>query len=253
MKFATHVVLFGQDKWIMKNIENSYPHVDKIYIAYSKLPWGYNPSARNQYTNSFDLDKIRTSRFFDKINIIEGDWMTEEAQRNACVEQAKKDKINYLMIHDADEFYFNNDFSKIVNFINTNPNFDVYKCAWVNFWKGLDYITLSDKGENIVGYPQVVINLDRGVRFKNKRTPTGSSITNINSDVVCHHASYALTDSELLTKLQTWGHHNDFNIKEWYNEVWLKWDINSTNLHPVSPSAWSKAVKYTKPLPEILR
>ena len=75
MKFATHIALFGQDKWIMKNIENAYSHVDVIYIAYSKLPWSYNPMARQEYKNSFDLNKIKNSKFFDKINIIEGDWL----------------------------------------------------------------------------------------------------------------------------------------------------------------------------------
>ena len=93
MKIATHVVLFGQDKWIMKNIENSYPHVDKIYIAYSEKPWGYNPKARNIYKNSFDLNIIKNSQYIDKITIIEGDWLTEEAQRNACVNKAKEDEI----------------------------------------------------------------------------------------------------------------------------------------------------------------
>jgi hypothetical protein len=45
-KFATMVMVFGQERWIMRNIENAYPHVDQIYLMYSKLPWNYNPKAR---------------------------------------------------------------------------------------------------------------------------------------------------------------------------------------------------------------
>ena len=142
MKFATHIVLFGQDKWIMKNIENSYPHVDRIYIAYSEKPWGYNPNARNTYHNSFDLNMIKQSKYVDKITIIEGDWLTEEAQRNACAIQAKLDGIDYLMIHDADEFYFHDDFEKMKIFITNNPNYDVYTCGCISFWKSFKYITV---------------------------------------------------------------------------------------------------------------
>jgi|TARA_R110002167_G_scaffold184130_9_gene384617 hypothetical protein len=252
MKIATHLLIFGQEKWAMKNIENSYPHVDQIYIAYSKKPWSYNPKAKEKYINSFDLNIIKNSKFYDKITLIEGEWSNEEDQRNSCVESALHDGIDYLMIHDADEFYFHNDFEKIKEFLDLNPNYDIYKCPCINFWKNLNYITLSEHGNEIIGYPPIFINLNKGVRFQNKRNTTSGQSIAINNGVLCHHASYALTNEELRAKLQTWGHHNDFNIKNWYDNIWLKWNENSINLHPVSPSAWSKAIKYTKPLPEVL-
>jgi hypothetical protein len=251
MKFATHIVLFGQDKWIMKNIENSYPHVDRIYIAYSELPWNYNPTARQEYKNSFDLNIIRQSKFNNKIVIIEGDWLSEEDQRNACVNQAKSDKIDYLMIHDADEFYFYDDFEKIKNFILNKPNYDIYTCAWISFWKSFKYITVPQNLNKIVGHPQIFINLNRNIRFEKKRKPNGSNIINI-PDVICYHASYVLTDIELKEKLKTWGHHNDFNIDVWYNNIWLKWTPEMLNLHPVNPPVWYKAIGFNEKLPEVL-
>lgn len=252
VKFATHIVLFGQDKWIMKNIENSYSHVDRIYIAYSKYPWAYNPHARNNYTNSFDLNKIKESKYIDKITIIEGDWKTEEDQRNACVTQAKKDKIDYLMIHDADEFYFHNDFELIKKQIIENPNFDVYKCAWYNFWKSFDYITVQENNDMVAGYPEIFINLNNDISFQRKRRPT--SIKNfIIQNVICYHASYVLTDQELKEKLNTWGHHSDFNVNKWYNNVWLEWNENMKGLHPITPNAWYRAVRFFGKLPEVLR
>jgi len=251
MKFATHVVLFGQDKWIMKNIENSYPHVDKIYIAYSEKPWGYNPSARNTYKNSFDLNLIRNSEFIDKICIIEGDWITEEDQRNACVNQAHNDGIDYLMIHDADEFYFHNDFEKIKTFITDNPSYDEYSCGWISFWKSFKYITVPQSLNKIVGNPNIFINIKNHVKFVRKRSTTKKNILNI-PDVICYHASYVLTDDELKEKLKTWGHHNDFNVDLWYNEIWMKWQPNMINMHPVNPPAWYKAIEFNENLPEVL-
>jgi len=251
MKFATHIVLFGQDKWILKNIENAYPHVDKIYIAYGEKPWGYNPTARSTYKNSFDLNLIKNSKYIDKIHIVEGDWLTEESQRNTCVDLAKEEGIDYLMIHDADEFYFHDDFEQMKMFITDNPNYDIYTCGWISFWKSFKYVTVANLSSNIVGHPQIFINVKNGVRFERKRKPTGSQIINI-PDVICYHASYVLTDVELQEKLKTWGHHNDFNIDAWYNNIWLKWTPEMINMHPVNPSVWYKAIEFNENLPEVL-
>lgn len=253
MKIATHVLLFGQDKWIMRNIENAYPHVDMIYIAYSDKPWNYNPNAKFLYKNSFDLSLIKNSRFIDKIKIIEGVWATEEDQRNACVEAALSDGMEYLIIHDADEFYSHFDFTKIINFIEKNPDHDYYKIGWYCFWKDFNHILLDEKGGMITGYPEFCINLKQGVRFQSKRRPNKTEHIVIPNDRgICYHGSYVLTDEELLQKINTWGHTNDFNKDHWYKNVWLKWTPEMTNLHLVHPPAWSKAVKFDGVLPVII-
>jgi hypothetical protein len=253
MKIATHVVLFGQDKWIMRNIENAYPHVDMIYIAYSDKPWNYNPNAKHLYKNSFDLNIIKNSKFIDKIKIIEGVWATEEDQRNTCVDAALNDDMDYLIIHDADEFYSHFDFSKLVKYIEDNPNYDYYKVGWYCFWKSFNYILLDELGNKITGYPEFCINLKNGVRFQSKRRPNKNNYNVIPLDRgICYHGSYVLTDEEVKQKINTWGHTNDFNKDHWYNNVWLKWTPEMKNLHLVHPPAWSKAIKFDEVLPVII-
>lgn len=252
-KFATHVVLFGQDKWIMRNIANAYPHVQKIYIAYSEVPWTYNPNARSQYKNSFDLNIIRNSQYADKIVIIEGVWDTEEAQRNACADQAAKDGMEYLIIHDADEFYFHKDFENLKQFIFDNPNSDYYKVGWLCFWKSFNYVLLTPNGQPICGYPEFAINLKNKVRFLSKRRPNKSNFLIIPTENgACYHGSYVLSNDELLQKINTWGHANDFDKEKWYNEKWLNWTEDSKNLHLVTPSDWSCAKRYIGDLPEVI-
>jgi hypothetical protein len=252
-KFATHVVLFGQDKWIMRNIANAYPHVERIYIAYSEKPWAYNPNAQNLYKNSFDLDLIRKSEYYDKITIIEGHWNTEEEQRNACANQADKDGMDFLIIHDADEFYFNSAFEWIKKYVEENPQYDYYKIAWYCFWKTFNNILLDSAGNKIVGYPEFCINLKHGVKFASKRRPNKTLSQTIPPYVgICYHGSYVLTDQELLQKINTWGHTNDFNKDYWYNNIWLRWKPEMRNLHLVSPTAWSQAVPFNDPLPEVI-
>ncbi len=252
MKFATHILCFGQDNWIMKNIENSYPHVEKIYIAYSDKPWNYNPNARNLYNTPMDLTFIKNSQFSDKIEIIEGVWDTEESQRNSCLEMAKRDNIDYLIIHDADEFYTHNDFEKMKKWIINNPDYSLYRCPWYNFWKSQEYITIKENGDLIAGYPDICINLKHNIKFQNKRTAIKENI-GIIENIICYHMSYVLSDDEVKRKLNTWGHTNDFNVNSWYENIWLKWNEESTGLHPIQPNAWYKAIKYNGILPEVLK
>ena len=105
MKFATHVLFYNVDKFILTNIDNSGPHVDRIYVTYSKKPWVYNKKARKNFSNTSNLDLLKQSIFYNKITIIEGEWKYDEDQRNACLKKAQQDGIDYLINHDADEFY----------------------------------------------------------------------------------------------------------------------------------------------------
>lgn len=254
MKIATHVLVFGQEKWVMKNIENAYPHVDKIYLSYGYYPWTYNSQARGNYKNTFDLNQLLTSKYSDKVVSICGIWNTEEEQRNACVDQAIEDGMDYLIIHDADEFYFHNEFESAINEIKANPNNDYYAIAWYCFWKNFNHILLDSVGNKITGYPQFAINLKRGVRFESKRRPNKKLCYTIQPEkAICYHGSYVLSDEDVHKKINTWGHANDFDRERWYRDIWLAWTPEMKNLHLVSPSAWSQAAPFSGELPEILQ
>lgn len=250
VKIATHQCIFNQNKWLLKNIENCYPFVDKIYLAYSKLPWGYNSSARTTYTNDTDLEAVKNSRFIDKIEIIYGDWMTETEQRNACADKATQDGYQFLIIQDTDEFYTNTDYGKLVDFIATNPNHDVYKCGWVSFWKTTNWVVVDNAMQLVIGYPQIAINLTKNIRFNDRRNPNSTQNVII-PDVKCFHLSFVLSDEECLTKLKTWGHSHEFNVDNWYQRNWVNWTPEVMNLHPINPPAWHKVVEYVgDPLPK---
>lgn len=243
MKFATHQVLFGNDKWLKKNIENTYDHFDKIYIAYSESSWNY----KERQTIKLDIDYLRS---YDKIKIIDGVWDKEEDQRNACLNEAKKDGMDFLAIIDTDEFYFYDDLEKMKKYVFDNQKYSLYRNAWYNFWKD-DFITIKEDGNKIAGYPDTFINLNHNIKFTDKRTTTRDNI-GIISDVICYHMSYVLSDEELKIKLETWGHTNDFDTKKWYEEVWIRWNENMIHLHPIQPKEWYKAIKFEEKMPEVL-
>jgi hypothetical protein len=253
MRIATHVLLFGQDKWILRNLENAYPHVDIIYVSYSKKPWTYNPNARNLYNNTANIQELSKSKWWDKVHLITGEWETEEQQRNACVNCALRDGIDYLIIHDADEFYLHREFQRVIQYIKDNPDYDYYKVGWYCFWKSFKNLLMGPNGSGIIGYPEFAINLNRGIYFQSKRRPIGSNVNIIPTDVAtCYHGSYVLTDEELLTKINTWGHTNDFDKHYWFNEKWLKWTPDMKDLHLVTPSDWKYAAEINMILPEVI-
>lgn len=257
MKIATHVLVFGQEKWLLRNLENAYPHVDKIYVSAGYQPWGYNPQAKDKYKNTFHLNLLlgpEYDKYRDKLAGISANWNTEEEQRNACVDAAIRDGMDYLIIHDADEFYYHYQLEMAIKEIEKNPDYDYYTIPWYCFWKSFGYILLDAQGNKIAGYPEFAINLKRGVRFERKRRPNKQLVYQIPSSVaICYHGSYVLTDAEVLQKIETWGHANDFDRDNWYKNIWLAWKPQMKNLHLVSPSAWSKADHFDGGLPEVLK
>jgi len=248
MRFAAYAMIFDQQKWVMRYLENVYPHVDRIYLSYSKLPWGYNPEAREKYVNTFDLDLVRKSEYMDKVVIIEGDWMSDADQRNSCLDKAKSDRIDYLIALDTDEFLFHKDFEKLKKEIVDDPSHDAYELYHYDFWKSFNYILI----EQNPGPGRKVINV-KTTGYYDQYLNTHPQSTRIINDILYYHGSYVLTNEECYKKIKTWTHHNDFNVDKWYNEVWLTWIPESKDLHPIWPWVWSHAEKFDGELPEALK
>jgi hypothetical protein len=253
MKFATYVMVFDQNKWIMRNLENAYPHVDRIYVMYSKLPFTHNPEARKTFTNSFDLNIIKQSKYMDKISIIEGNWDSDTEQRNFCLQCAKADGFDYLMVHDADEFYFHDDFEKIISIVKKYKDADVFHINEYVFWKSFKYIIINSEGTKIGAVAQSIVNLHTIEKYDYLRDVEIFCKQLTIPDVICYHGSYVLSDQEAYKKIKTWSHFGDFNTDKWYYEVWLPWTLESKNLHPMWPEVWSHCEIYKDLLPEVIK
>ena len=247
MKIATHILFFNQDKWILKNIEMIGPYVDKIYIGWSEFPWSYNPNAKGLFKNNSNIDILKQSSFFNKIEVIKGNWNLDEDERNSCLERARNDGMEYLFIIDADEFYNSDDIEKMITEIKNSPDYEYYLTPWITYWKDFNHLIIDSAGDYINGYPEVCINLKYSNKFIRCRKPSGTSIKKLSS--VCNHVSYVLTDDECWSKINTWGHAHQFNRNLWFSEKWIKWNESTINLHPITPQAWYKAIKR----PEIVK
>jgi len=249
-KFAAYLLMFNCSQFILRAIDNCGPYVDKIYVAYSDVPWLYNPKAREKYKNHTTPEILKTSKYYFKIELIVGHWDNDEDQRNECAERARKDGFDYLIIHDSDEFYSFNDFKMNVVDIALNPDYDLYTTPMCSFWKTLDYVVINQDDFFVVGYPEFAINLRNRVKFIRSRTTNASTSMKLRG--LCYHLSSVLSDSDMLSKISTWGHSHQFDVLKWYKNKWLKWYPDKKNIHPVRPPMWKKAVPFRGLLPEVL-
>ncbi len=252
-KFSVIILFFDCEQFILKTIENCAPFVSKIYISYSPQPWSvYNTEAPNLFTNRSNPEILKQSIYFDKLELVQGVWKSEEDQRNACRTKAIEDGMDYLIVQDADEFYLPENYQLNIDGILSNPNFAVYQCPWMIFWKDTKHIILHREhlGEKRVistTNPLFAINLKHDNPFASRRLIKDmSNIFKLNG--LCLHLSYVFSDEEMYRKIRTWGHAHQVK-KFWYRMKWLGWNENTKYLNPQNPTEWIKAIKYNGPLP----
>lgn len=265
-KYAVQILFYDCDQFILRTIENCAPHVDKIYVTYSPFPWAYNKEARDKFKNPSKLNIIENSKYRDLVEIIQGDWLTEESQRNEVLDKAKAEGYDYMIVQDADEFFHASDFVANLREIEANPDYAYYRTPWYQFWKSLQYIVIcrysnTYRGGKVetsltntpISYSMAfALNLKTDVRFKHCRRPTCLDNYHILSGM-CYHLSYVMTDAQVERKIQTYGHSQQIEHSKWLRRKWYGWRPTSKNLHPINPGVWSHAEIFKGELPEVLK
>lgn len=257
MKFAVMILMFNAEKFILRTIENCGPFVDKIFVGYSKVPWNaYNKNARIEFVNQSNVELLKESKFYNKLEIVEGIWDTDEGQRNAILKCARDQGFDYMIFQDADEFYLPEDFQKNLQAISNHPGYMLYQTPWINFWKNLNYVTVCREHN---GEKNTIFSTCSAFAMNLKKNPeTQLTFARIfpTNDIyqlsgICFHLSYVLSDKEVYAKINTWGHSHQVT-KNWYKWKWLSWTEQTQNIHPLGPGEWVRAIKYEGELPKEL-
>src|SRR5688572_20963407 len=139
MKIAAHVLGYNVTRFLKAVLENLEPHVDKIYIAHSERPFGYIEKSRETRTNPTTIADVKAASSSNKIEIISGDWATEEGMRNACLDRARAEGFDWFLIQDADEFYPETSWKQIKRYLLQNKTDDHLTTTWYTFWKSSHY------------------------------------------------------------------------------------------------------------------
>jgi len=257
IRFATYFMLFGQNKWLKPHLENIFPHFDKIYVLYGEKPWSaYNPEARKLFPKNpvSDLSILKKEPYCDKVELIYGTWDSEEQQRNAAIRRATKDGFHFLFDIDLDEFYFHEDLEKIkfeLSVLSSVHN--RFLVPVITFWRSFKYaVEAYDRPFPVCADIEIAVDLRTNPKHINKRRVLGQENAYIVKSCRCFHGSYVLSDEEAYLKIKTWGHAHQV-VSNWYEEKWLNWTPETTDIHPVYPHVWPRAKYYDGPLPEVLK
>ena len=140
MQIAVHILAYNVNLFLKEVIENSSPHVDKIFIAHPKRPWAYNLKSRNEDKNPTSLEFVEECSKGHNVEIIQGDWMYDEDTRNACFNLAKSQGFDWFITQDADEFYDDEGWDIIIKELKKSKNEKFFISNWYNFWKSSQYV-----------------------------------------------------------------------------------------------------------------
>ncbi len=266
MRTCSLILFYDCDQLILRTIANCAPHVELIFVSYSPYPWSYNPEAREKYRNPSDPAILKQSPHRHKIELVTGDWATEEAQRNEVLDRAKEAGFDLLIVQDADEFFHAEDYLANLRQIEANPDYAYYRTPWYQFWKDTRHAILCRESltyrggrvetrlsNTLLAFSMAfALNLRTGVRFDHCRRPDHLDQYLI-LDRPCYHLSYVLSDEQVERKIRTYGHTNQIRHVQWLRRKWYGWRPNSRCLHPLNPAAWLKAVPFEGELPEEIR
>lgn len=219
--------LIGPCVWQFKGFK--FTHV----VLVSEKPWNGNWESDDTARRAINAGA------YAKI----GNWPGQAEQFNYGLETYFPG-YDWVLIVDADEFYTKKDINILIKELSetdadaiTAPNMEV-------FWRKPFYRVFPKQTDN------PIIAVRPHVRFTNKRS---AECSKSGSEATLYHMSYVRSDEEMLKKIDSFEHTNEFNKDYWYNNVWMKWrpDYLIHDLHPVVPSQF-KTVGYSPAPQEIV-
>lgn len=248
MRLAAHMLGFGVDRFAATAIKRLMPHVDKLFVAYSELPFSYSRDARARVRNPTPRSAFTSTGHGPAIEVIEGDWHKEEHARNACLRAARAQGFDWLLTVDADEFYTEASWQGIREALRRSYGRDHVVTTWYNFFKSSGYALIDRRGSLKSTNAGFALRCQPHLEFAHKRL--ANATRSVVVDCPCFHYGYVMTNDEMSMKLGTWSHSADFDAHRWFRLKWLRWTPSMRNLHPTNPPSWRRAVPFPLEQPD---
>lgn len=212
LRVGSICVAYKEERFIEKHLQHLPDWVEPI-VLHSTIPW-----------NGENVDEDRTGILAKKhAETISSYWEAEEQQRNTGV-MLHGDK-DWILVLDPDEFLTDEDWDKLREFLSTTEAEAVVCEGQHTYWKNG---FVADPPRDY----KMLIAIRPWVKFLEKRIVNKPFVE---APVWIHHFSWAKTDEEVWNKISHYAHANDFNILEWYENVWKKWEPGVQDVHPVTP------------------
>ena len=246
-KWGVQIVAFNEVDFLEATIRMFQPFVDKIVVSTGNKSW------KNNIENDGSVWKVVKPLVeeFNNVNLVKGDWKTEEEQRNNAMYHL--DECDYTFIVDADELWSSGDITRTKEHIESMPGYNVFRGIWNTRFKNINWRV--DPREP---YRPIII-VKKGTKFFENREvkaiPETAGLL-IPERVACvEHFSYLRSsDYKIKEKISTFSHANEIvgGIDMWYENVYLQADLDSKDLHPTHPYAYAGLTE-EKIDPEIIK
>lgn len=224
MKVASVATAYNEATFIGKHLKHIPDWVDKQVVLITEKPW-YGEELPDDGTAKIVEDCGAVPIVYP--------WPDEVVQRNAG--QDYLSDYDWILNLEPDEFLDDENWEILRKFLET-ATAPAYAVKQRIFWgKGFE----SDPPEDFVP----IIVTQPWVRFVDKR--------NINTpwevlpgNTLLHFA-WARSDEEIWKKVSHYSHAVDFDVKDWYENVWLA--RKTENVHPTTPESIPRLIKAKLP------
>lgn len=225
MTYGSVAICYNEPRMIVPHLKHLPDWIDEKLVLVSTQPW-FGEEVSNDKTAELAEPHAR---------VIQAYWENEEDQRNTG--QALHQDKDWVIVLDPDEFFDDLNWQKLKRFLETTGADAVIVEHQRVFYKNKEVYPCYDYQQLIAVRPSVA--------FSEKRIANAHYVT---APVELLHFSWAKTNEEVWSKISHYAHARDFDIKDWYEKVWLSG--RTTNLHPVTPSALPALIDPVLP-PEI--
>lgn len=235
MKLAAVTMAYRDQETIKGTIACLAPFVEKHFVFINERPY------YGQLEPPDKTEEICAS--FNHVEIIKGNW-EEHILRNIGITLCKD--FDWMIGFDADEMISAPDMGNLIDYLSKT------KAAAVGFiskvyWKTIDYKFSPDPDHVKV----CIIRPSGMVRYYEKQCVNGQYEVidyKVEPFITHHHLSYC-EPKNILRKVTTYAHANEFDGLSWWNKHYNSWEPGKPVVQPFG-TVW-EAVK--DPLPESLR
>lgn len=253
--FGAQYVVYEDSGFLQESVHRVYPFLKKILFLVGFEPWKgaghskYPVQAIERIFSMPDPDK--------KFVVVQKYWPTEEDQRNEGLKILRELDCDWCVVIDDDELYNRQEFYNALQ--KVSAGYDRGLSAFIVpqqiYWKNRDTVISGLSGS----LPTFAFTDENHVHFTTHRAyqvDIGSWANFDANDIVCHHMSYVRTDEQMLRKVSTFSHADEIR-NDWYQNKWMKWNKDATELHPINPKDFSHAmdVRFAshvlEPLPDV--
>jgi hypothetical protein len=235
-RWVAHYVMYLDDFFLEDSIESVYTYVDKIMIARTSKPWNGVPADLRE--TEMTLQKI-LNQYGDKLEIYNGEFPNEQTQRNWLINISKAKNHKGAFIIDCDEIFIGDAFNKIYSFIENNkpkalriPHYTFVKdasfCVAPPYEDALFYIDMSCNTKFIWARS---CNLEE-------------TFLHFHDPEILHFSYIRKTDEDIIRKINSFTHAYDTNWGNWYRKVYLNFNPQLQNFHPLNPHMWAKLQRF---------